>query len=123
MYDPAPTPAPDAAPAWAPVVAKHLNIGANRGRARLWIEGEILSAACLDRGRLYTIERRAVGFDLIASARGERRVSGKTKAGTDVPIVDIATAALLAPLVAAGGRVQLVATPGRLSVDPVGAPE
>lgn len=117
VLDPTPQPTTDA-PAWRPALMQTRNIGTNRGRPRLWIEGAILDAACLTRGRLYTVEQTGSGFVLVASARGERRVSGKTKDGRDVPIVDIATPALLAPLVAAGGRVQLVAEPGRLTVTP-----
>jgi hypothetical protein len=73
-----------------------LNIGSNRGRARLWLQGTVLLDAGLTRGTRYNIEYDATAQVLILKADGARKVAGRAKKGTvvDFPIIDINTTAL-----------------------------
>lgn len=69
------------------------NIGWHRGRPRLWMEGAWLADMGFPKGMPYkvafgpnAIEFAACG---IGATDGERRVSGKQKAGQWIPIIDI----------------------------------
>lgn len=60
-------------------------IGSNRGRARLWIEGQHLQAAGLPHGTLWTLTATDTGLTIAADPNGKRRIAG----GPQRPIVDL----------------------------------
>lgn len=68
-----------------------LNSGLNKGKRRLWIEGQRLTDAGFHRGLRYTltVDEAAGRITLTLDPGGKRKVSGKLKAGVWTPIVDI----------------------------------
>lgn len=85
---------------------KTLNVGMNRGKARLWIEGNWLVQAGFVRGMAYRVDALpANGMLLIvADPDGSRKV-----AGTDVrPIMDLTHSGQMAAIGGAGAVVSLV---------------
>jgi len=71
-------------------MTKEISLGVNRGRPRLWLEGQWLAEGGFTRHARYTV---AVQTDrtlkLVIAPDGERKVSGKTKKdGSDHPIID-----------------------------------
>ena len=81
-----------------------LNIGSNRGRARLWLQGALLLDAGLTRGTRYDVEywQNAMPFAetaqvlIVKRKGGARKVAGRAQRGSvkDFPIIDINTRAL-----------------------------
>jgi DNA (cytosine-5)-methyltransferase 1 len=66
-----------------------IRIGTHRGKPRLWLEGAWLAQAGFVRGTTYTFTIRNGVAHLRVDPNGSRRVSGKVKAGTPVPVIDI----------------------------------
>lgn len=70
-------------------------IGLNRGKARLWLEGAILSANGFYHGALWGVAKRDENgspvLDLVAGQLGDRQIAGMPHR----PIVDINSAKLL----------------------------
>jgi hypothetical protein len=60
------------------------NIGSNRGKPRLWLEGAILASNGFSRGTPYQLEPIIGGF-IIVRGEGARHVAGTA----DRPIIDI----------------------------------
>lgn len=74
-----------------------LNVGSNRGRARLWLQGAVLLDAGLSRGTRYNVEYDETAQVLILKKKdGARKVAGRAVRGSvkDFPIIDINTMAL-----------------------------
>jgi hypothetical protein len=92
------------------------NIGRNKGKPRLWLEGEILSAHGFCHRAEWRLDVSAIDgapcliIALCLPDESKRRVSGKP----DRPVIDI-TGAKLAPFVDAG-KVQIIARAGHLTV-------
>lgn len=61
------------------------NVGMNRGKPRLWIEGKILIDAGLDHGQRWDIVPMPHGFKIVRSPFGKRKIAGKPGR----PIIDI----------------------------------
>lgn len=78
-------------------------LGANRGSARLWIEGQFLKDAGFAHGTRWTVA--ALGHDLriTIDQDGSRKIAGTP----DRPIIDINNAALLSGLGSTGDTVTL----------------
>lgn len=74
------------APVMAPADARR-NIGQNRGKPRLWIEGKVLVDAGLDHGARWDLvpHEDGKGFDVVENADGKRKIAGKPGR----PIIDI----------------------------------
>lgn len=88
--------------------SKQLNVGMNRGKARLWIEGRWLAEAGFAKGQNYSItclpaENRLV---IYLDGAGSRRVAGTA----DRPIMDLTRAAEMSAIGGAGARVVLEST-------------
>lgn len=68
------------------------NIGLNRGKPRLWIEGNHLVRAGLDHGSRWNLIPNAdgVGFTIQNDPEGERKIAGKPGR----PIIDVVGATL-----------------------------
>ena len=98
-----------------PQQVSYQKIGQNRGTPRLWIEGVKLGAAGFTRGARYTIGFESDRMVLSLDDTGTRRVSGKTRAGRDLPILDIKLRDL-EDAFGTEGRVRVVFTPGRITV-------
>jgi len=67
--------------------ARKAKIGSNRGKARLWLEGQWLAEAGFTVGTRFTAEIKSAQITLRTSEDGERKVSGKGSK----PIIDINT--------------------------------
>ncbi len=86
--------------------SKTLNIGMNRGKARLWIEGNWLAQAGFVRGMAYTVRAMPANNMLLiyADEQGSRRV-----AGTDSrPIMDLTASDQMSAIGGYKARVSLV---------------
>ena len=85
---------------------KQLNVGMNRGKARLWIEGNWLAAAGFTRGMAYTVRPMPENGMLLiyADPAGARKVAGTV----DRPILDLTRGADMDAIGGAGSRVSLV---------------
>jgi hypothetical protein len=66
------------------------NIGRNRGKPRLWIEGQSLIEAGLPHGARWNLEAREGGFDIVRAEGGKRKIAGTPAR----PIIDMAGASL-----------------------------
>jgi hypothetical protein len=60
-------------------------VRANKGKARIWIEGKRLVAAGFTRGQLYNITRHHWGLELVLADDGSRKVCGKGER----PLIDL----------------------------------
>jgi len=93
-----------------------VTIGEHRGNPRLWLEGLWLVAAGFKRGGFYRVSHvmphRMV---IVADADGDRTISGKTKNGKDVAIIDINDASVI-PF--QPGRVLARITKGKIVLTP-----
>lgn len=86
--------------------SKQLNVGMNRGKARLWIEGRWLADAGFTRGMAYTVRPMPENGMLLiyADPEGSRRVAGTV----DRPILDLTKAADMSAIGGSGSIVSLV---------------
>lgn len=98
-----------------PSQVSYQTIGTNKDRPRLWIEGVKLGAAGFERGAKYTLAFENGQMILALDSNGARTVSGKTKNGRDIPILDIALKALETEF-GANSRVRVVFTQGQIVV-------
>ena len=73
----------------------YTKIGTNRGSPRLWIEGVKLGAANFRRGDRYSLNLTDGVLTITKTAHGARKVSGRTRGGVDIPIIDLEMTALL----------------------------
>lgn len=64
-------------------------VGSNRQKPRLWIEGVKLGAAGFIPGARYDLVRDGDEIDLRLSETGKRKVSGKSRNGKEIPILDL----------------------------------
>jgi len=60
-------------------------IGTNRGKPRLWIEGNVLVDAGLDYGQRWDFVATKEGFNIVRNPEGSRKIAGKPGR----PIIDI----------------------------------
>jgi DNA (cytosine-5)-methyltransferase 1 len=93
----------------------YTTIGENRGKVRLWIEGAKLSVAGFVKGAHYTAEPTAAGFRLVLDADGDRKVSGRSRNGRNIPIIDI-TANWLEEYFTKGERLRAVFSGGVIDI-------
>jgi len=86
--------------------AKTLNVGMNRGKARLWIEGNWLAQAGFKRGDSYTVRAMPANNMLLiyADPEGSRKVAGTV----DRPIMDLTASEQMAAIGGYKARVSLV---------------
>lgn len=90
---------------------KILNVGQNRGKARIWLEGQWLAVAGFTKGQTYTADVLE-GAVILTIGDGPRKVAGKVKAGVTIPIIDMSGDWL--PF--QSGKVKIVGTPGQLVI-------
>ena len=85
---------------------KQLNVGVNRGKARLWIEGNWLAQAGFVRGMSYEVTAYPDNgcISIKATPEGARKVAGTV----DRPILDLTKGEDMAAIGGAGARVTLV---------------
>jgi DNA (cytosine-5)-methyltransferase 1 len=71
-------------------------LGDHRGRKRLWLEGRKLERAGIEPGMRYAItwDRDTHQVTLDFTEQGDRKVSKRSRAGNDIPIIDIMAADL-----------------------------
>lgn len=69
-------------------VAIH-EIGQNKGKPRVWLQGEMLASAGFAPQTRYEINHREGALVLVRDARGYRNVSGKPKHDREVPVIDL----------------------------------
>lgn len=67
----------------------YTQVKAHKGGARLWIEGSKLTTSGFKRGSRYNRHIQDGRIDLLLHPEGEFKVSGRTRNGTDVPIIDM----------------------------------
>lgn len=100
----------------------HRNIGRNKGKPRLWIEGAALVESGFTHGTQWVLVDHVMGFDIVRVSTSESKLDGRRVrriAGTaDRPIVDIAGSSLasLALFGEMPDRVALVLEPGHIAV-------
>jgi len=85
--------------------SKTLNVGLNRGKARLWIEGNWLAQAGFARGMAYEVTAYPDNgvISIKATPDGSRKVAGTV----DRPIMDLTKASDMAAIGGAGSVVLL----------------
>lgn len=66
-------------------------IGTNRGKPRVWLQGNVLAVAGFTRGDHFSISIKAGQLLISKQVDGKRKVSGKEQ----VPIIDLASEELL----------------------------
>jgi hypothetical protein len=91
---------------------KTISIGMNRGKGRLWLEGQWLAQAGFSRGLQFDAIVSNRTITLTVNPEGKRRVSGKVKAGVTIPIIDM-NGAELTPLI---GKASVTIEAGRIVV-------
>ena len=96
------------------MASKQLNIGLNRGRPRLWIEGKFLQVAGWNNGDRWNLRTGAGFMTLDKAIDGKRKVAGKV----DRPIIDMVGKVLVDAFGAdcAGMRVDITATKSRMEI-------
>jgi DNA (cytosine-5)-methyltransferase 1 len=103
----------------APVHA-YPKLGDARGRRRLWLEGRKLEKFGIEKGHRYSViwdrETRTVTLDF-ASGDGDRKVSGRSRHGRDMPIIDIAASELEETLGEGIARAKVTIHAGRIVVE------
>lgn len=72
------------------------NIGMNRGKPRIWLEGRQIEDAGLSPGARFDIRTKSGSIILEAKADGSRIVSSKKKGDKEIPVIDINSKDLLA---------------------------
>jgi hypothetical protein len=89
-------------------------IGTNRGKARVWLQGDVLTEAGFKRGMKYTVIITVGELLITLDKDGDRHVSGKP----GIPIIDINTPKLeeVAPM---GTRLAIRSEAGALTLTPV----
>jgi len=99
------------------VPTKQLNIGKNKGRPRLWIEGKFLLEANWQTGERWDPEPAPNRLTLRKSAEGKRKVAGTPQR----PIIDMAGRIIEAAFDCAKvSRVELTATSDTITIRPAG---
>ena len=88
---------------------KELNIGWNKGRPRLWLEGAVLAEAGFNRGDHYKVRIDRNLLELKIDPEGKRKVSGKA----DKPIIDMTGKTLEAAGFSGDMRVKITGSPGK----------
>jgi DNA (cytosine-5)-methyltransferase 1 len=94
-------------------MTKTLKLGSNRGNPRLWLEGATLTAAGFTRGARYNVELGSAAIVLTLDTDGARKVAGKSKSGSDHPIIDM-NGAMLTPF--AGRELTLTTHAGMIVI-------
>jgi hypothetical protein len=107
-----------------------LKLGSHRGNPRVWIEGNQLVAFGFNAGVRFSVEfGRGVIFVRL-DAEGNREVSGRTRDGKTLPIIEVCCAdarnSLSRSVVHAGesalpARVAVMLSPGFITIKPEGA--
>lgn len=90
-------------------------IKTNKGKPRLWIEGAKLDAAGFKRGQLYNVEVTDSNVFFTLDDEGNRKVSGRTRNGKDIPIIDCNLPQLY-EVFGQDARVRVVFQQGKISV-------
>jgi DNA (cytosine-5)-methyltransferase 1 len=88
-------------------------VGNNRGRNRVWLEGNRLTKMGWTWHTPYTQEEHAESVVLTKDTNGAKKVAGRNKAGKDTPIIDLAGQYLN---FAEGGRVAIVVTEDTITI-------
>lgn len=67
-----------------------VKVGNNRGRNRVWLEGNRLTKMGWLWHTTYTQVEHAESIVLTKNSTGSKKVAGRNKAGKDTPIIDLA---------------------------------
>lgn len=96
-------------------------IGFHRGSPRIWLEGAKPASAGFMPGMRYNVaknvEQRTLVLELALD--GSRKVSKKTKAGKEMPIIDINSNELL-DMYAGEAKVRVVLSESRIEIQALG---
>jgi len=98
-----------------PKQVSYQTIGSNKDRPRLWIEGIKLGVAGFVRGASYRVVVEEDRVRLVLDPNGTRRVSGKSRSGQDIPVLDIQISALTTCF-GTGARVRVAFTEGQIAI-------
>lgn len=98
-----------------------INLGANKGKPRIWLEGIWLHDLGFTRGAKFsakvTTDENGSRLILRPDADGERTVSGKDKAGKPNPIIDL-TGDWLAPFITKARKLTIKQRAGPITITP-----
>lgn len=99
----------------------YLNIGENRNNRRIWLENKRLEACGFEKGAQFTTVLDVTGKKLLIKRDefGDRRVSGRTRNGSEYPIIDICNAQVTRHLVEVMGapvRVRAIFKAGLIEI-------
>jgi hypothetical protein len=93
-----------------------IKLGENRGAPRIYLGGKWLKKAGFCPGDNFLVKSQPGKLDIYyAPTNGTRKVSGKTKAGESIPIIDIA-GAFLKDVFSATTNLKLVAYIGHIEI-------
>jgi DNA (cytosine-5)-methyltransferase 1 len=67
----------------------NLKVGENRGKRRVWIEGNALLKGGYSPGTRFNIIREGSTLTLVADAAGTNQVSGRKRGSSELPIIDL----------------------------------
>lgn len=87
------------------------NIGTNKGKPRLWIEGKALVEAGLDHGARWVLVASPRGFNIVQAGPSEDRKTRKIAGKPGRPIIDITGATLTNMGFSSGDVARLSYTP------------
>jgi DNA (cytosine-5)-methyltransferase 1 len=94
------------------------NIGANRGRPRVWLQGLDVSTAGLKAGDTYSVSVKGGSIVLRADPNGDRVVSLKSKNDKQLPVIDLNSAELLG-LFEGMDAIRMVHREGEIYLSPI----
>ncbi len=93
----------------------YTGIASNKGRPRLWIEGVKLAVAGFSKGLRYNAIRQNNELVLELDENGSNKVSGRTRHGKTIPIIDL-NLSLLFDLFGKHARVRVVFTINKITI-------
>lgn len=95
------------------------NIGANRGKPRIWLQGSEITKAGLKAGDTYAVTIAGGSVILRADPNGTRVISRKpAKNGADIPIIDLESKELLS-LFEGMSAIRMVQVAGEIYLSPI----
>ena len=90
-------------------------IGEHRGSLRIWLEGQKLSAAGVQPGQRFSLQKSERSVRMLFEIEGDHTVSRKSRNGRELPVIDV-RGRQLEGMFRANDRVRVVVSEGRIEV-------
>ena len=92
-----------------------LKVGSHRGAPRIWIEGAQLITAGFPVGSSFRVSFLSGSIVITSETTGDRKVSGRTREGVALPIIDLNTVKIATSL-GAVSRISVAMAGGLITI-------